>query len=317
MVDKLGLRHSLFMFTSLLLVGQIVVATGITINSWTIILLGRFIFGLGGECFMVAYSSLLTRWFISHELAFAFGVNLAISKFYSVINNIVSPMLATSAGLPTAFWFGAILCFLSVIAVLATFPIDKLLDEDDSTSSNSEIVRPVVVDSAVSEIDKLSSLAECERSDFKSLCSTASVQHNSLWEHVAAEEVIEEASAIRSPCTLSMEPTSTSDNTCESILRDVGLLSTTFWLIALSCAMVYGCIIPFNNIVSALLLERDYFKETPSACALIHPDLCSSCEHTTVHCPSSKVQYLLSLFSCSDCMNLFSVSEMVVLWLHG
>lgn len=47
-----------------------------------------------------------------------------------------------------------------------------------------------------------------------------------------------------------------------------------YWCVALSCMFVYGCLWPFNNIASTLLLERNYFMEQPnSQCALEHADM--------------------------------------------
>merc|ERR1712000_467082 len=44
---------------------------------------------------------------------------------------------------------------------------------------------------------------------------------------------------------------------------------TPFWVLTISCLVVYGCVLPFNNIASTLLLERDYFMAQPNdACAL-------------------------------------------------
>ena len=41
--------------------------------------------------------------------------------------------------------------------------------------------------------------------------------------------------------------------------------------------VVYGCVIPFNNVASSILLERDLFKEQPSAeCALLSPGECQT-----------------------------------------
>lgn len=48
---------------------------------------------------------------------------------------------------------------------------------------------------------------------------------------------------------------------------DIRHFRPAFWLLALSCVVVYGCVIPFNNVASSLLMERDFFKEPPSACA--------------------------------------------------
>lgn len=47
---------------------------------------------------------------------------------------------------------------------------------------------------------------------------------------------------------------------------DVKHFRPAFWLLVLSCLVVYGCVIPFNNIASSLLMERDYFKEPPQSC---------------------------------------------------
>jgi len=40
---------------------------------------------------------------------------------------------------------------------------------------------------------------------------------------------------------------------------DVRTFPTPFWLLATLCVLVYGAVLPFNNIASALLLDRDYF----------------------------------------------------------
>jgi hypothetical protein len=49
-------------------------------------------------------------------------------------------------------------------------------------------------------------------------------------------------------------------------------------------------VLPFNNIASALLLERDYFKAPPSDCLLKIPDQCESYPGNgpNDNCPSSK-----------------------------
>lgn len=47
---------------------------------------------------------------------------------------------------------------------------------------------------------------------------------------------------------------------------DVRHFRPAFWLLALSCVVVYGCVIPFNNVASSLLMERDFFKTPPLAC---------------------------------------------------
>ncbi|GMF09441.1 unnamed protein product [Phytophthora lilii] len=53
----------------------------------------------------------------------------------------------------------------------------------------------------------------------------------------------------------------------ESIhFSDIKHFRPAFWLLALSCLVVYGCVIPFNNVASSLLMERDFFKEPSEEC---------------------------------------------------
>ena len=50
-----------------------------------------------------------------------------------------------------------------------------------------------------------------------------------------------------------------------------------------------GCILPFNNIASSLLLERNYFvsRDTHSECRLQHTDACQSGSNVPVNCSFS------------------------------
>jgi hypothetical protein len=49
-----------------------------------------------------------------------------------------------------------------------------------------------------------------------------------------------------------------------------------------------GCVLPFNNIASALLLERDYFKEISGDCQLTNNNECQSSTNVPIHCAASK-----------------------------
>lgn len=49
-------------------------------------------------------------------------------------------------------------------------------------------------------------------------------------------------------------------------LSDVKYFGASFWLLALSAAVIYGCIVPFISVASSALIERDFFKAPPSEC---------------------------------------------------
>ena len=60
LVDMIGVRTGNFFFTLLVLIGQGVFAFGVMIKSYPIALLGRGIFGLGGESLM--YHKIIRLW---------------------------------------------------------------------------------------------------------------------------------------------------------------------------------------------------------------------------------------------------------------
>jgi len=71
------------------------------------------------------------------------------------------------------------------------------------------------------------------------------------------------------PCSVKAE----SDKVHLTDFRKFGVM---FWLLTISCFVVYGCVLPFNNVVAGVLLERNYYKQAPSSCHLEHPDQCTS-----------------------------------------
>jgi MFS family permease len=107
-VDCFGAPVCLGSFAFLCWVGQLTFAVGAVVKSWPIMLIGRTVYGFGGESICVAYSTLLSQWFAGREVAFAFGVALAISRLGSVLNNLVSPGVADTFSTPWALWMGVL-----------------------------------------------------------------------------------------------------------------------------------------------------------------------------------------------------------------
>src|SRR6516165_3319601 len=81
LVDRLGIRKSLFLFSALCLVGAVL--TALRGNYYTM-LSGRALLGFGAESQIVAVTTSLARWFKGKELSFAFGINLTIARLASI-----------------------------------------------------------------------------------------------------------------------------------------------------------------------------------------------------------------------------------------
>jgi MFS family permease len=81
LVDRLGIRKSLFLFSALCLLGAFLTAWR---GSYSVMLAGRAILGFGAESQIVAVTTSLARWFKGKELSFAFGINLTIARLASI-----------------------------------------------------------------------------------------------------------------------------------------------------------------------------------------------------------------------------------------
>ena len=63
-MDKLGIRLGVVIFTLILTIGQLVVAIGAINNNFVTMLIGRCIFGVGGENMLVGQYAIISNWFM-------------------------------------------------------------------------------------------------------------------------------------------------------------------------------------------------------------------------------------------------------------
>jgi MFS family permease len=82
LIDRIGTRKSVILFTAVIMIGAAVTAASGSIVSMAA---GRLIFGLGAESMIVAITTAIARWFRGKELSFAFGINLTIARLGSFL----------------------------------------------------------------------------------------------------------------------------------------------------------------------------------------------------------------------------------------
>jgi len=80
-IDRLGAKKSIALFSFLCLAGAVLTALE---GSFGPMVAGRTVLGLGAESLIVAVTTALAKWFKGKELSFAFGVNLTIARLASV-----------------------------------------------------------------------------------------------------------------------------------------------------------------------------------------------------------------------------------------
>lgn len=130
LVDMMGVRIGIFIFSLFVTAGQAIFAFGVSIKSYPVALLGRGIFGCGGESQNVAQSAIVSNWFSGKELSMALGMNVSISRLGSVLNDVLEPALFEATGtVILGLWVGFGLCCASLVCGVFLGAIDKKRDK--------------------------------------------------------------------------------------------------------------------------------------------------------------------------------------------
>ena len=140
LIDKIGSRIGVFMFSFVLIIGQLIFTWGVYKASFPIMIVGRIVFGLGGESLTVAQSTIVSQWFKGKELAFALGFNVSIARLGSSLNSIATPWLAHSTGktwLPVLC--GVFMCAASWVCGLLLNWMDKESDRREGVAKGSMV----------------------------------------------------------------------------------------------------------------------------------------------------------------------------------
>jgi MFS family permease len=149
-LDRLGIRRTGLLFVSLMVAGSLLTAYGAsnyftnggfgfqTMNSFLpgyspqlkVMLLGRFLFGLGAETSIVVVSKVIVKWFKGKELAMAFGTKIAIARLGSFAALYFSKDIAGMGSHWTiAIWFASMLLCIALLAFLVYSIFDIKLDK--------------------------------------------------------------------------------------------------------------------------------------------------------------------------------------------
>ncbi|KAG0207490.1 hypothetical protein BGX28_001267 [Mortierella sp. GBA30] len=312
LVDRFGPRRVLLGLSSCVCVGQTVFSIGVQSRKIWMMLVGRAIFGIGGESCGVVQASITTMHFRGYELAFALGLNLCIARFGmwafaigieasakgSVVNTLVTPWAEQRWNVPTAIWIGALTCVASFIAavILASMiraPSTRSASSD--VNENTALLTPLLP--SVSGTTSSGTNNTLYRTDSITSCFGPSLSASPLIASPTQSSIIQqlpgilrrEVSFTGSVHSVRFTPgyakagtrPSLHVITDESTLRqdEVSCWSTwwhdlkqfplTFWLICALTILLYGTVVPFNNIASDFLQSKWYPGNPRKAAAVM------------------------------------------------
>jgi MFS family permease len=126
-IDRFGVRYSLFATYCICLVGNLLFSIGGSYKNYTLILVGRSIFGIGNETCSQSVIVLITKWFIDGKLNLAYALNGVALGFSGMAAGIISPLIVGSMKDPhlgRALWCGMYVNIVCTIFLLPTLYID-------------------------------------------------------------------------------------------------------------------------------------------------------------------------------------------------
>ena len=126
-----GNKNMFLVFAIIIVLGQLIVYLGCKNNSIYTMLIGRVIFGLGGDNLNVSQMTCVVEWFYKSESSFPMGLTLTISRIGSFFNDVLSPRLAGEKrdekgklNATNAFKWGFYFSVFSLINVLIMLTLD-------------------------------------------------------------------------------------------------------------------------------------------------------------------------------------------------
>lgn len=141
-IDKLGIRFSVCLFSLLVFIGQSFFFLGIYQKSYYCMILGRTILGFGGETLPIAKAVAIIKWFPVHGQAFAFGLAMAATKLAGMSNSFLTPRLySLTKSLNFVAIIGITACILSVIAAAFFSFLDRKAERENPRMKNLEADR--------------------------------------------------------------------------------------------------------------------------------------------------------------------------------
>ncbi|XP_076154722.1 lysosomal dipeptide transporter MFSD1 [Alosa pseudoharengus] len=130
LIDKLGNRFGVFLFSFLTVLGSAIFALGSHFEGTSallpLMLTGRLLFGSGNGSLTIVQNRITAFWFRGKELALAFGLTLAFSRLGSVLNFFLTQRFEADYGMQWTLWGGTLLCVLGFLSAITVSALDKV-----------------------------------------------------------------------------------------------------------------------------------------------------------------------------------------------
>lgn len=148
LIDRVfGIRLGSNIYVGLALIGQLIFATSVFFNQYWLMLIGRFVFGIGAESLTVAQNNYAVLWFKGKELNMVFGLQLSFARVGSTVNFLVMESLYKAVHnqipdgkgqyiLGTVLFIAATTCLISWVCSIVMGVFDKRAETQLGRNNN-------------------------------------------------------------------------------------------------------------------------------------------------------------------------------------
>ncbi|CAB4436284.1 unnamed protein product [Rhizophagus irregularis] len=129
-IDIFGTSIGSILATSLIAIGSVFVAISTNLRSFVVMVIGRFLYGIGSGTIVTVQMAILSHWFKGKGLAIVVGIQVAASRMSSFLGNLtVVPIWERTGFYGWAFWFSAFLCIVSLIINITYILLMRILHD--------------------------------------------------------------------------------------------------------------------------------------------------------------------------------------------
>lgn len=140
LIDKFGVRKIVYIAASISLIGQAIFALSINLKSYPAAVVGRALFGIGGESLELAQSIIIVNWFTGKELSMSIGLSNSICFLGITSNQNLEPIIAEKTSVAFTIWVGFFLCIAFFCTSIFVVKIDKKKDRLLKDSESNETI---------------------------------------------------------------------------------------------------------------------------------------------------------------------------------
>jgi len=118
-VDAFGTVWGSVLSTGCIAIGTIMQAMSTNIDSFPLMIVGNFIYGIGGGTVMIVQEVMLTKWFTGRGLSLTLGCQISVGRlaaFFAMFTAV--PLAKTTGFYGWAYWLSALLCLISFMFTL-------------------------------------------------------------------------------------------------------------------------------------------------------------------------------------------------------